>query len=76
MKYSVKVKPKARADDVSLEGEVLIIKTREPAHEGKANSAVVRLVAEFFHVPRSSVKIVSGLSSRNKIIEISGISDN
>lgn len=76
MKYSVKVKPKARIDEVTREGEVLIIKTKEPAHEGKANSAVIRLAAEFFRVPRSSVRIVSGLSSRNKIIEISGIPDN
>lgn len=76
MKYSVKVKPRARKDEVTSEGEVLIIKTKEPAHEGKANSAVIRLTAEFFHVPRSSVRIVSGLSSRNKIIEISGAPDN
>jgi uncharacterized protein len=76
MKYSVRVKPGARTDEVSKEGEVLIIKTKKPAHEGKANSAVIRLAAQFFHVPRSSVRIVSGLSSRNKIIEISGVPDN
>jgi uncharacterized protein (TIGR00251 family) len=76
MKYSVKVKPRAKIDEVSREGEILIIKTKEPAHEGKANSAVIRLAAEFFHIPRSSVRIVSGLSNRNKIIEISGVPDN
>ena len=76
MKYSIKVRPKARIDEVTREGEVLIIKTKEPAHEGKANSAVIRLAAKFFHVSRSSVRIVSGLNSRNKIIEISGLSDS
>jgi uncharacterized protein (TIGR00251 family) len=76
MKYSIKVKPRAKIDEVSREGEILIIKTKEPAYEGKANSAVIRLAAEFFHIPRSSVRIVSGLSNRNKIIEISGVPDN
>jgi uncharacterized protein (TIGR00251 family) len=70
MRYQVKVKPNSRTDEVSREGDTLIIRTREPAREGKANSAVIRLAAEFFKVSRSSVRIVSGLSSRNKVIEI------
>jgi uncharacterized protein (TIGR00251 family) len=70
MRYQVKVKPNSRTDEVSREGDTLIIRTREPAREGKANSAVIRLAAEFFKVSLSSVRIVSGLSSRNKVIEI------
>lgn len=76
MKYSVKVKPNARTDEVSREGDILIIKTKEPPHEGKANTAVIRLAAQFFKVPRSAVRIVSGLGSRNKVIEIAGAPDN
>jgi uncharacterized protein (TIGR00251 family) len=76
MKYSVKVKPKARIDEVSQEGDTLIIKTKEPPHEGKANIAVIRLAAQFFKVPRSAVRIVSGLSSRNKVIEIADGQDD
>jgi uncharacterized protein (TIGR00251 family) len=70
MRYQVKVKPNSKTDEVIREGDTLIIRTRESAHEGKANSAVIRLAAEFFKVSRSSVRIVSGLSSRNKVIEI------
>jgi uncharacterized protein (TIGR00251 family) len=76
MKYAVKVKPNARIDEVIREGEMLIIKTKEPPHEGKANLAVIRLAAQFFKIPRSSVRIVSGLSSRNKVIEITDGTNN
>lgn len=71
MKITVRVKPNARVDDVAREGEVFLVKTRAQPHEGKANDAVIRLIANYFKVPRSSVSIVSGLNSRNKIIEIS-----
>lgn len=70
MKISVKVKPNARTEEVTEENGILLIKTREPAREGKANEAVIRLAAEHYKVSRSSVRIVSGLNGRNKIIEI------
>jgi uncharacterized protein YggU (UPF0235/DUF167 family) len=43
-----------------------------PEH-GKANDAVVELLAATLDVPRSSVTLVSGAGSRNKIVELSGI---
>jgi uncharacterized protein YggU (UPF0235/DUF167 family) len=70
MKISVKVKPNARTEKVTEENGTLLIKTREPAREGKANEAVIRLSALYYKVPRSAIRIVSGLNGRNKIIEI------
>lgn len=43
---------------------------REPAVDGKANKAVIALLADYFEVSKSQVKITGGLTSRNKIIEI------
>ena len=40
---------------------------------GKANDAVLELLAETLAVPRASVTLVSGGSSRNKIVELTGI---
>ena len=40
---------------------------------GKANDAVLELLAETLAVPRASVTLVSGGSSRNKIVELAGI---
>ncbi|TMI82806.1 MAG: DUF167 domain-containing protein, partial [Bacillati bacterium ANGP1] len=39
--------------------------------EGLANKAVVELLAEYFHVPRSRVRIIRGQAGRRKIVEIS-----
>ncbi len=44
--------------------------TVSPAHEGKANKDIVRLIAKFFKVNRSSVSIIKGLNSRNKVVKI------
>ncbi len=43
-----------------------------PEH-GKANDAVLELLAETLDVPRASVTLVSGGASRNKIVELTGI---
>jgi uncharacterized protein YggU (UPF0235/DUF167 family) len=42
------------------------------ARDGKANEAVVKAVAESLRVPKSQVRIVSGLLSRTKVLEVPG----
>ena len=44
-----------------------------PPERGRANEAVLALLAEILAVPRSSVTIVSGGGSRDKIVELAGI---
>jgi len=70
MKIQVKVKPNSRTEELSREGDIFIIKVKEPPKEGKANQAVIKLLAEHFGVPQSQVRILSGLRSRNKVIEV------
>ena len=70
MKIQVKVKPNSRAEEVNQEGDNFVVKVKEPPKEGKANQAVVKLLAQHFDVPKSQVKIVSGFKSKNKVIEI------
>lgn len=41
--------------------------------DGKANAAVLRLLAERLELPGKSVELVSGRSSRDKIVELTGI---
>lgn len=72
MKVSVQVKPGSKKGPLvqaSLDGHLLVY-IREPAVEGKANAAVVKLISEYYNVPKSSVKIVEGYKSRNKVISI------
>jgi uncharacterized protein (TIGR00251 family) len=70
MKIQVKVKPNSKTDEVSQERDNFIVKVKEPPKEGKANQAVIKLLAEHFGVPRSQVRILSGFKSRNKVIEV------
>ena len=71
MKISVKVKPRAREEYIKEIGEGNFeVAVKEPPVQGKANRAVVRALAEYFHVSQSQVSIVSGYTSRNKVVEI------
>ncbi len=46
------------------------VSVKEPPIQGMANRAIVKVLAGYFGVTSSSVKIVSGFTSRQKIIEI------
>ena len=47
-----------------------VVSVKEPPEKGKANEAIRNALAVYFKIGSSCVKIVSGYSSRNKIIEI------
>jgi uncharacterized protein (TIGR00251 family) len=70
MKIQVKVKPNSRTEEISREGNSFIVKVKEPPKEGKANQAVIKLLAEHFGVSQSQVRILSGFRSKNKVIEV------
>jgi hypothetical protein len=70
MKIQVKVKPNSRTEELSREGDSFIVKVKEPPKEGKANQAVIKLLAEHFSIPQSQVRILSGFRSRSKVIEV------
>jgi uncharacterized protein (TIGR00251 family) len=70
MKIQVKVKPNSTTEEVSQEGDSFIVKVKEPPKEGKANQAVIKLLAEHFGVPKSQVRILSGFRSKNKVVEV------
>lgn len=70
MKIAVRVKPRSRVEEVSGEGDSYVVRVKEPPVEGRANRAVLRLLASHLGVPESRLRIVSGFSSRNKVIEV------
>ena len=71
MKIRVKVMPNSKTEEVIKEGDGFLVRVKEPAKEGKANKAVVKLMADHFGVSQRQVAISSGFGSRNKVIEIS-----
>jgi uncharacterized protein len=73
--FAVKVQPRAKYDAIIGElGNAVKVSLTAPPIEGRANEACIRFLAEFLKVPRSSVTIASGQSSRNKVIRVTGIS--
>ena len=70
MKINVKVMPHSMREEVVKQGDDYVVRVKAVPKEGKANEAVIELVARHFKVPKSVVTIVTGLTSRNKIIEI------
>jgi uncharacterized protein len=70
MKFKVKVMPNANREEVVKQGDEYVVRVKVPPTEGKANEAVIQLLAAHLRVPKSTVKIVSGLTGRNKIIEV------
>ena len=70
MKIQVKVKANSKTEEISQEGDKLVVKVKEPPKEGRANQAVIKLLAEHFEVSQSQVRILSGFKSKNKTIEV------
>ena len=72
--FTVRVQPRAKRNAIVAEmGDALKIALTAPPVEGKANQACIAFLAEVLDVPRSSVTIAAGESSRNKLIRVSGI---
>jgi uncharacterized protein len=68
----VKVKPASRVDALeALADGSYVARVKAPPVDGKANAAVIELVAEHFRVRKSQVTIKSGASGRLKLISIS-----
>jgi hypothetical protein len=73
--FSIKVHPRARKNAITgIVGDALKLALTAPPVEGKANQAVIEFFADLFAIPRSSVTIASGETSRNKVIRITGVS--
>jgi uncharacterized protein (TIGR00251 family) len=72
---SVRIHPRARKNAITGEmGDALKVSLTSPPLEGRANEACIEFFAKLLKVPRSSVSIASGQSSRNKTIRVVGLS--
>jgi hypothetical protein len=71
VKINVKAKPNSREEKVEkIDEQNFVVSVKEPPIKGKANEAIRNALAVYFKVGSSQVKIVSGYTSRSKIIEI------
>ena len=74
MRLRLRVAPGAtRAGVVGRHGDAWKVRVAAPAEGGRANDAVVRLLAEACSLPRTAVTLVSGHGARDKIVELAGV---
>lgn len=75
MTFGIKVHPRAKRNAITGElGDALKLSLTTPPIEGRANEACIEFFAKLLKVPRTSVTIASGQTSRNKVIRVAGVS--
>ncbi len=73
----VHVAPRASKTEVAgLQGDSLKIRLQAPPVDGKANAALCGFIADALGVPKRSVSVVSGATSREKTVLVSGFTDS
>ena len=76
MEIFVKVTPNAKINQITEDkldifgARHLKVKVNQPPEDGKANTALVNVLSEYFNVKKNEIKITQGLTSRSKIIKI------
>lgn len=71
MRITIRAKPRARKESIEkIDEENYIVSVKEPPVEGRANKAIIKALAGYFKIPSGNVFIVSGQTSRIKIIDV------
>ena len=72
--FAVKIHPRAKKNAITGEvGDAIKLALIAPPVDGKANAACIEFFAKLLEVPRSSVTIAAGQTSRNKVIRVAGL---
>lgn len=76
-RITVRLQPRASRDEIlgwNDEG-TLRVRVMAPPVGGAANAALIRLLAKRLGVAKSNISLVSGVTARNKIVEIEGVTE-
>jgi len=74
VRFSVRLQPRASKNEIAgLQGAALKVRVTAPPVDGSANEALIELLSKALNTTRRNVCIVSGHSSRTKLIEISEV---
>jgi uncharacterized protein len=73
MRVTIRVRPGSKRPGVggSL-GDALVVRVGQRAIDGKATEAALAAVADAFGLPRNAVSLVTGVTSRTKVVQIAG----
>jgi uncharacterized protein (TIGR00251 family) len=72
---ALRAQPRARRTALDGGGDVLRVTVTAPAEDGKANAAVIDVLAATWRLPKSAFAVMRGVTSRDKVLSISGEPD-
>lgn len=71
MKIGVRIKTRQKQETVErLADNLFLVRVKDIPQKGRANQALIGLLAEYFKVNKEHVRICKGQKSKNKIVEI------
>lgn len=74
VRFPVRVQPRAsRSETCGLIGGALKVRLQAPPVDGAANDSLIELMADLLGVARRQVRIVAGVASRSKVVEVEGV---
>lgn len=77
VRVSVRVQPRASTNEVvGIHGDALRVRLTAPPVDGAANNALIDLLRRTFGIPAGAITIVYGASSRTKVVELEGVTED
>ncbi len=65
---NIKISPNSKKNEIIKDGDIIKIKITAQPIDGKANKAVIEFLSKHFKIPKTSIKIVKGETSKEKTI--------
>lgn len=76
VRFSVRVQPRASVTEITgVYGDALKARLTAPPVDGAANEALIDLLSSTFGIPTKAITIVAGASSRTKVVELEGVTE-
>jgi len=77
VRVSFRVQPRASTTGVvGIHGDAIRVRLSAPPVDGAANQALIELLRKALGIPAGAITIVSGLSSRTKVVELEGVTED
>ena len=74
VRFAVRLQPRSSRSGIDgIHGDALKVRVQAPPVDGEANGALVTVIAEALGVPEGAVQVVSGFTSRNKVVEVARV---